>query len=63
VPYPGKLLIFDLDETLIHTRECGEDQMEGQLIDIKTKEGEVLKAYVNVRPFTRECLTQVSSRF
>jgi predicted HAD superfamily phosphohydrolase YqeG len=35
IPHCGKLLIFDLDETLIHTNESG----EGEPVDIVTSEG------------------------
>ena len=61
-----KLLIFDLDETLIHCQReelmCEEDE-EGYKfvpdvwIDIKTPStGEVVKTGFTVRPFAIDCL-------
>lgn len=41
-----RLLIFDLDETLVH---CFEPQSENYF-EIMTGEGEIVKAEVTVRP-------------
>ena len=60
IPYSGgKLLIFDLDETLVHTNESG----DGEPVDIVTAEGDQVRAYVNVRPFALDCLAQTSSQY
>ena len=58
-PKNWKLLMFDLDETLIH---CFDSETSHN-ISIMTEEGDVLKANVNVRPFARECIMQLSIRY
>lgn len=61
------VLLFDLDETLVHcfdpdSGSSMEDYNDTHQVTIKVM-GEEIKALVNVRPFVRECLVQVASRF
>lgn len=66
-PANSRLLIFDLDETLVHCFENNEsghaENLNAQTVEITTRDGDVLSAQVNVRPFARECLQQTGTRF
>jgi CTD small phosphatase-like protein 2 len=55
------MIIFDLDETLVH---CLEDHLTSDTaIEIKLPSGEHIKAGLNIRPFARECLLNASQNF
>ena len=63
--YPNrKLLILDLDETLIH---CSVNLREHQLFDnqiiVKTDEGLLVPALLNIRPYVDEFLRNMSEHF
>ena len=56
-----KTVIFDLDETLVHTSaDSGFDL--GHQIRIRVSDEEI-KAKVKIRPFARECLREVAKDF
>ena len=55
-------LIFDLDETLIHCNENSNMPCD-VLLPIKFPNGTVVKAGVNIRPYARECLEELSKDF
>lgn len=55
-------IIFDLDETLIHCNENLEIAYDVAL-PIKFPNGAVLKAGINIRPYARECLRELSRYF
>jgi len=52
-------IIFDLDETLIHCNENSNMPCDISL-PIKFPNNAIIKAGINIRPFARECLTELS---
>ena len=56
-----KTLIFDLDETLVHCCENGEEADVSIRIQLPT--GQICDAGINVRPFAKECLEALSKEF
>ncbi|CAI2382939.1 unnamed protein product [Moneuplotes crassus] len=60
-PISGKkLLIFDMDETLIH---CIPDAKHGQKCEVKIPvkySDKISYKYINLRPYVRECLKELS---
>ena len=55
------LLIFDLDETLIHTVDDPDNESHDVLVHINfAGEPEPVPCGFNVRPFARECLAQAN---
>ncbi|CAI2382456.1 unnamed protein product [Moneuplotes crassus] len=60
-PIPGKkLLVFDMDETLIH---CISDAEPGQKCDVKIPVNcfdEINYKHINLRPYVRECLKELT---
>ena len=63
--YPNrKLLLLDLDETLIHC--SGDPSLKAKFdmeLDFVTNEGVNLKGYLNVRPYARQFLRSMSVHF
>ncbi|EGR33687.1 NLI interacting factor-like phosphatase family protein, putative [Ichthyophthirius multifiliis] len=57
-----KTIVFDLDETLIHCNE-NQDVQSDITIQIKFPNQEVIEAGVNIRPFCREVLKELSKSF
>ncbi|KRX07565.1 HAD-like domain [Pseudocohnilembus persalinus] len=57
-----KTIVFDLDETLIHCNENVNMPHDVQL-SIKFPQGEVIDAGINVRPFAREILRELSKEY
>lgn len=57
-----KLLVFDLDETLVH---CVTDNIEkaDKIITVILATGEKIKAGVNIRPYAVECLKELAEHF
>ena len=57
-----KLLIFDLDETLVH---CLTENIEkaDKIITVTLNTGEEIKAGVNIRPYAIECLKELSKYY
>lgn len=59
--FPGrKTLVFDLDETLIHCMGQRQGQVE---ITVKFPDKKDCKAWINLRPYLKECLEQASQDF
>ncbi|KAL4484210.1 hypothetical protein ABPG72_003494 [Tetrahymena utriculariae] len=61
-PNKKKTIVFDLDETLIH---CNEDPnvFSDVVISVAFPNGEVVQAGINIRPFAKECLKELSKYF
>lgn len=62
-PDNRKLLVFDMDETLIH---CKTDANENTVTDIKIPinyEDRLEYKYVNIRPYVIECLLELSKLY
>eukprot|EP01022_Parablepharisma_sp_SALTPOND_P014065 TRINITY_DN1893_c0_g1_i1.p2 TRINITY_DN1893_c0_g1~~TRINITY_DN1893_c0_g1_i1.p2 ORF type:complete len:570 (-),score=59.52 TRINITY_DN1893_c0_g1_i1:7307-9016(-) len=57
-----KLVVFDLDETLVH---CVTDNIEkaDRIITVTLNTNEKIKAGVNIRPYAVECLKQLSEYY
>ena len=63
--YPNldkKTIVFDLDETLIHCNENTNIPYDVKL-PIKFPTGEVIEAGINIRPYTKELLRELSKNF
>jgi len=54
--------LFDLDETLIHCNESMEVQSD-IIIPIIFPTGETIEAGINIRPFCRDLLKEISKYF
>lgn len=61
------VLIYDLDETLVHCFDVTDQSIKhlapGYMVQIKDGAGEIVRAGVNLRPFALECLRQTASRY
>jgi CTD small phosphatase-like protein 2 len=58
-----KTVIFDLDETLIHCLDESHRANADAVIPIKFPTGEIINAYIKIRPYARECLREVNKDF
>ena len=58
-----KLLIFDMDETLIHCVDDVEKEETDVVIEINFPDEETVYAGVNIRPYIIECLLEASKNF
>jgi FMN phosphatase YigB (HAD superfamily) len=58
-----KVVIFDLDETLVHCVDDPETQKTDVVLKIKFPNGEEADAGINVRPYALECLREASKLF
>lgn len=57
-----KTIIFDLDETLIHCNENQNDDFDVR-VPVHFPTGEFIEAGINVRPFAKEILMELSKEF
>ncbi len=57
-----KTLVFDLDETLIHCNEKV-DMPCDVVLPITFPSGDVIEAGINIRPYTAECLEELSKYY
>ncbi|KAL4491980.1 hypothetical protein ABPG72_008401 [Tetrahymena utriculariae] len=57
-----KTIVFDLDETLIHCNEST-DIPADVIIPIKFPNNDIIDAGINIRPFAKECLEELSKHF
>jgi len=57
-----KLVVFDLDETLVH---CNTDNIlnSDKIITVTLNNGEQVKAGVNIRPYAIECLKELAEYY
>lgn len=66
-PYNKKTLILDLDETLVHCNEntnSDSDELNSdKIINIKFANQDTIPAGVNIRPFVKECLQELSKLY
>lgn len=69
-PGYSKLLIFDLDETLIHCyreeiafADPNYFQPDNYVMITNPEDGENIKAEFSIRPFTKECLIEANKYF
>jgi CTD small phosphatase-like protein 2 len=58
-----KLLIFDMDETLIHCVDDVEKEETDVVIEIEFPGEETVYAGINIRPYIIECLLEASKHF
>ncbi|CAD8062882.1 unnamed protein product [Paramecium sonneborni] len=57
-----KTIVFDLDETLIHCQESNDDPSD-IVLTIKFPTGETVEAGINIRPYCKEMLQLLSSKY
>lgn len=62
-PTIKKVVVFDLDETLIHCKEDFDPHNIDHVIKISFPDGEVVTAGLNVRPFAIETLKAIKDHF
>lgn len=55
-------MVFDMDETLIHTNEVMVKGYELK-VPFKSVQGKVISGYVHVRPYAREIIKNISKHF
>jgi CTD small phosphatase-like protein 2 len=58
-----KVIIFDMDETLIHCVDDMEQENPDIVLKINFPNGEVVEAGINVRPYAIECLREASKKY
>jgi FMN phosphatase YigB (HAD superfamily) len=58
-----KLLIFDMDETLIHCVDDIEKEESDIILEINFPDEETVYAGINIRPYIMECLTEAKKHF
>ena len=62
-PSIKKVVVFDLDETLVHCLEDFEDQQVDHVITIKFPDGDIVDAGLNIRPFAIDTLRAANENF
>ena len=62
-PWKQKVVVFDLDETLIHCKEDYDPMNIDHVITINFPDGEVVTAGLNVRPYALETLWALQEDF
>ena len=62
-PDRQRVVIFDLDETLVHCVENAETDPSDIVVQVVFETGDRVNAGINVRPMARECLQEVSELF
>ncbi len=55
-------MVFDLDETLIHCNECS-DMESDVVLPVKFPNGTMVQAGINMRPWIKECLKELSKYY
>ena len=58
-----KLVIFDMDETLIHCVDDIETQDPDVILEIDFPDEETVYAGINIRPYIMECLEEANKHF
>ena len=62
-PEMKKVLIFDMDETLIHCVDDIETQDPDVILEIDLPDEETVYAGINIRPYIMECLEEANKFF
>lgn len=62
-PKIKKVVVFDLDETLIHCKEDFDPENIDHVIKISFPDGETVTAGLNVRPYALETLRAIQDDF
>lgn len=57
------MLIFDLDETLIHCIDDLEQETPDTVLTVTFPNGEQVDAGINVRPYALECLREANKKY
>ena len=58
-----KLIIFDMDETLIHCIDDIENESPDVILNVKFPNGELVEAGINIRPYAIECLREANKKY
>ena len=58
-----KVLIFDMDETLIHCVDDVETDDTDVVLEIDFPDEETVYAGINIRPYVMECLEEANQHF
>lgn len=58
-----KVVIFDMDETLIHCVDDIAKENPDHILDVQFPNGEVVQAGVNVRPYAIEVLKEANKHY
>ena len=58
-----KVIIFDMDETLIHCVDDLESEVPDVVLNITFPNGEIVEAGINVRPFAIESLKEANKKY
>lgn len=58
-----KVIIFDLDETLVHCVDDPENDNPDVILPVEFPNGEVVDAGINIRPYALECLKAANHNF
>lgn len=62
-PHKKKVIVFDLDETLVHCMEEFEQNEVDHVLTIEFPNNEVVDAGLNIRPYAIECLKEANKHF
>lgn len=62
-PSKTKVLVFDLDETLVHCLEDYDPSEVDHILPIHFPNDEVVEAGLNIRPYAIECLKEANKHF
>jgi hypothetical protein len=62
-PRKDKVIVFDLDETLVHCMEEFDPTEVDHVLSIEFPNNEIVDAGLNIRPFAIECLKEANKHF
>jgi len=58
-----KVIIFDMDETLIHCVDDTDQESPDIVLQVNFPNGETVEAGINVRPYAIECLKEANKKY